>query len=226
LNAFSDDPRHTEDLHAWHVLRPLLAGANYLPWSTGAMRPAGLVLVCNEIVLRNRTRIVECGSGVSTVVLARLLRQRASGATIVALEHDAHWAALVTDMLRRESLLNLARVVQAPLADDPPWYGRGAMAEMPDDVDLLVVDGPPAQAPGHGTRRAPALAAFEPRLTETATVILDDANRPGEQQVLTGWESETSWRFTIDPAAGVAIGQRDESGRADPRKPGDSSTLE
>jgi hypothetical protein len=29
------------------------------------------------------------GSGVSTVVLARLLRQRGGGATIVAVEHDA-----------------------------------------------------------------------------------------------------------------------------------------
>jgi hypothetical protein len=76
MNAFTDDPHHTEDLHAWQVLRPLLDKGNYLPWSTGTMRPAGLVRVCNEIVHRGRTRIVECGSGVSTVVLARLLRQR------------------------------------------------------------------------------------------------------------------------------------------------------
>jgi hypothetical protein len=56
-----------EDLHAWHVLRPLLDRGGYLPWSTGSMRPAGLVAVCNEIVHGARTRIVECGSGVSTV---------------------------------------------------------------------------------------------------------------------------------------------------------------
>jgi predicted O-methyltransferase YrrM len=208
VNGFTDDPRHAEDLHAWQVLRPLLAAGNYLPWSTGAMRPAGLVLVCNEIVRRGRTRIVECGSGVSTVVLARLLRQRGGGATIVALEHDAQWAALVTDMLRRESLVDIARVVHAPLEGDPPWYARSALTEMPDDVDLLVVDGPPAYTPGQGRRRAPALAAFGPRLTETATVVLDDVNRPGERQVLTGWESETSWRFSVDEAAGVATGQR------------------
>ena len=67
------------------------------------MRPAGLVAVCNEIVHGARTRIVECGSGVSTVVLARLLRERHAGA-LVALEHDRHWAALVRDHLRREAL--------------------------------------------------------------------------------------------------------------------------
>lgn len=207
MNGFTDDPRHAEDLHAWQVLRPLLDEGNYLPWSTGAMRPAGLVLVCNEIVHRGTTRIVECGSGVSTVILARLLRQRGGGA-IVALEHDARWAALVTDMLRRETLVDVARVVHAPLEDDPPWYARSALTQMPDDVDLLVVDGPPADAPGQGLRRAPALAAFGPRLTKTATVVLDDVNRPGEREVLTAWESETSWRFSVDEAAGVATGQR------------------
>ncbi len=171
MNGFTDDPRHAEDLHAWQILRPLLDGGNYLPWSTGAMRPAGLVRVCNEVVQRRRTRIVECGSGVSTVVLGRLLRQCGGGATIVALEHDAGWVALVTDMLRRESLLDVAHVVHAPLEGDPPWYAGSALTKMPADVDLLVVDGPPAYAPGKGRRRAPALAAFAPRLTDTATVV-------------------------------------------------------
>jgi hypothetical protein len=207
MPGFADDPRHAEDLHAWHILRPLLDGANYLPWSVGAMRPAALVLVCNDIVHRSRTRIVECGSGVSTVVLARLLRQRGGGATITSLEHDAGWAALVTDMLWRESLGEVARVVHAQLQGDPPWYARAALAETPDEVDVLVVDGPPAYASGHGLRRAPALAAFAPRLTPTATVFLDDAIRPGEREVLAGWESETAWRFVIDEASGLATGQ-------------------
>lgn len=208
MTGFTDDPRHAEDLHAWHVLRPLLDGANYLPWSTGAMRPAGLVVVCNDIVQGGRTRIVECGSGISTVILARLLRERGGGATITSLEHDAGWAALVTDMLRRESLEGVARIVHAALQGDPAWYARSALAEMPDYVDLLVVDGPPAHAAGHGLRRLPALGAFAPRLTPTATIVLDDVNRPGEREVLSNWESETAWRFVIDEASGLATGQR------------------
>ncbi|MDT4982453.1 MAG: hypothetical protein QOG07_4332, partial [Pseudonocardiales bacterium] len=49
--------------------------------------------------------------------------------------------------------------------------------------------------------------AFAPRLTRTATVVLDDVNRPGEREVLTGWESETAWRFVIDEGSGLATGQ-------------------
>jgi len=211
-DPFINNPHHFEDLHAWQILRPLLDEGNYLPWSTGSMRPAGLVVVCNEIVHRARARIVECGSGVSTVLLARLLRQLGGGATLVALEHDERWAALVTDLLLRESLDKIAHVVPAPLEGDPPWYARSAMTELPDDVDLLIVDGPPAYDPGHGLRRAPALATFGSRLSDGATVVLDDVNRPGEREVLARWEAETSWRFAVDEAAGVALGRRGPAG--------------
>jgi hypothetical protein len=202
-----------EDLHAWHVLRPLLDRGGYLPWTTGSMRPAGLVVVCNEIVHGARTRIVECGSGVSTVVLARLLRERGAG-RLVALEHDRHWAALVNELLRRDALDGIARVLDAPLEGEPPWYGPARLVEVPDELDLLVVDGPPACDAGHGMRRAPALPRFEERLVVGAAVVLDDIARPGERDVLAGWEASTDWRFALDERAGVAIGRRQQDARA------------
>ncbi len=207
------DSWREEDLHAWHVLCPLLVQGGYLPWTTGSMRPAGLVAVCNEIVHGARTRIVECGSGVSTVVLARLLCERHAGGR-VALEHDRHWAALVRDHLRREALDTIARVLHAPLQGEPPWYGLAGLDEVPDEVDLLLVDGPPACDPGHGTRRAPALSRFAERLIVGAVVVLDDISRPGEREVIASWEAATDWRFVVDERAGVAIGRRDTDVRA------------
>jgi predicted O-methyltransferase YrrM len=207
VSGFADEPHHAEDLHAWQILRPLLDAGGYLPWSTGAMRPAGLVVLCNEIMHRARTRVVECGSGVSTIVLARLLRQRGAG-TLVAVEHDPAWATLVGDLLHREALDDIARVTHAPLQGDPPWYAATALHALPTQVDLLVVDGPPAHAPGEQHRRAPALAFFDPRLMPGATVVLDDLQRPGERDVLTRWEATTSWRFQIKDAASVAVGTR------------------
>jgi len=207
VSGFADGPRQAEDLHAWHVLRPLLDAGGYLPWSSGAMRAAGLVVVCNEVLHGARTRVVECGSGASTVVLARLLRERGSG-SVVAIEHDMAWATLIGDLLRREKLDKIARVICAPLEGEPPWYAPAALDALPAEVDLLVVDGPPAHSPGEGRRRAPALAFFEPRLVPGATVVLDDLQRSGEREVLARWEAETSWRFRIDEAADVAVGAR------------------
>jgi hypothetical protein len=178
----------------------------YLPWTTGSMRPAGLVVVCNEIVHGARIKIVECGCGVSTVLLARLLRERGAG-TLVALEHDRHWATTVQDHLRRENLDAIARVVYAPLMGDPLWYRVAGLDELPVEIDLLIVDGPPAFDPGHGTRRAPALPRFADRLLAGAAVILDDINRLGEREVIAGWEASSNWRFVLDEHAGVAVGR-------------------
>lgn len=172
------------------------------------MRPAALVQVANDIVWNRRVHIVECGSGVSTIVLARLLRQLGRPATLVALEHDAQWAELVSELLAREHLDDVARVVTAPLEGEPPWYAPAAVASLPGPVDLLVVDGPPAYAAGEGERRAPALSAFDERLTSGAAVFLDDVQRPGEQAVLAAWERTSKWRFIVDETTGIARGER------------------
>jgi hypothetical protein len=116
--------------------------------------------------------------------------------------------------LRREKLDDIARVLYAPLHGDPPWYASAALEALPAQVDLLVVDGPPAHKISEQHRRAPALAFFEPRLVAGATVVLDDLQRPGEREVLTRWEAQTPWRFRVDEPAGVAVGARRSEGRA------------
>ncbi len=203
-----------EDLHAWQVLRPLLDAGPYLPWSAGAMRPGGLVDVCNEIVLGGRRRVLELGAGASTVLLARLLAQE--GGTLTAVEHDAAWAGWVTARLDREGLGATARVVHAEIvasahaADGLPWYAPGGVAAALDGEapDLVIVDGPPADGPGQGTARAPALLALQERLAPGATVVLDDIVRAGEAQVLERWERETDWRFERRAVQAIAVGHR------------------
>jgi predicted O-methyltransferase YrrM len=192
----------------------------FLPWSSGAMRPAGLVEVCNDIVLNDRRRIVELGSGISTVLLARLLGQSSAPAErrLAAVEHDARWSRWVVDQLAREGLGDHVAVVDAPLRARTAgqggwtWYDEAAIdagldAAIGDDViDLLVVDGPPAFAVGLALARYPALPELRDRLAPGATVVLDDVERPGEQEVLRRWEAEFGLVFRREERhAGVAI---------------------
>ena len=118
-----------------------------------------------------------------------------------------------TGSLRPEDLDTLARVLHAPLKGEPPWYELAGLDGIPDGVDLLVVDGPPAFDSGHGGRRAPALPWFAGRLVAGAAVMLDDVNRPGEQAVTRGWEASTDWRFFRDRNIGLATGRRDPEAR-------------
>jgi hypothetical protein len=57
-------------------MRALIDGRPALPWSDWAMTPAGLTTVCVEIASRARREVVELGSGVSTILIARLLSER------------------------------------------------------------------------------------------------------------------------------------------------------
>ena len=143
----------------------------YLPWGSGAMRPAGLVAVCNDIVLNDRRRIVELGSGISTVLFARLLAQVSAGGDrrLAAVEHDARWRHWVVGQLAREAVGDHVAVVDAPLRPPRPadgswsWYDEAAVdagldaALGGDLIDLLVVDGPPAFADGFSLARHRAL---------------------------------------------------------------------
>jgi ribosomal protein S18 acetylase RimI-like enzyme len=180
-----------------------------LAWSPAAMEPAGITAIGREIIAGDRRRIVELGSGISTVLLSRLLhRTRASvDWRLAAVEHDAGWVRRVREELEREGIGSGVTVVHAPLVphplalDDLPWYDGAAVGAGLDgalggeSIDLLVVDGPPAYAPGAGLTRYPALPVLRTRMAPDATIVLDDVDRPGEQDVLRRWESETGIAF-------------------------------
>ncbi|NOX50787.1 MAG: class I SAM-dependent methyltransferase, partial [Gammaproteobacteria bacterium] len=76
------------DGKALQQLNPLIEG--YMPWSGSAMRPCALVAVLNDIIVNRRKCIVECGGGISTIFIGRLLN-RTSDAHLYTIEHDKEW---------------------------------------------------------------------------------------------------------------------------------------
>lgn len=201
------NPVGAVDLQAWPVLAPLLRG--YLPWSSGAIRPSALVAVLNDVLLLERRTPVECGGGVSTILIARLLAELGRG-HLDTLEHDPTWIAYLEGALTREGLSAWATVRHAPLephADgwDAPWYAAAVLTDLPPAIDLLLVDGPPAAEPGTEHARHAALPALWPRLADGATIVLDDLPRPGEQAVLARWEADFDLTFQRWEAQGIAV---------------------
>ncbi len=176
-----------------------------------------MVVVLNEIALAGRTTILELGSGISTIVIARLLAER--GGTLTSFEHDPRWADTVRSQLELEGLSAVATVEDAPLGphahslDGAPWYPLEAVAALPGTIDLLLVDGPPGYGEGMAMSRYPALPALAGRLARAAIVILDDADRDSEQEIVARWSAEvTGWSFGVDPATGLAVGSRKPTG--------------
>lgn len=167
-------------------------GEPLLPWSPWALAPDVLLHVIGMLKVKGWTTVVECGSGVSTVILARELKALGGG-HVYALEHDATWAELVRGMLAERGLTQSATVITAPLEDTEcdgmsfRWYRRdclGSVLALPK-IDMLLVDGPKE---GDATlARYPALPTFLPQLGGHCMVILDDGDRPDETAIARLW---------------------------------------
>jgi predicted O-methyltransferase YrrM len=190
-------------------------------WS---LLPEALALLLGEIG-GGRDTVVECGSGVSTMAIARALAERGTG-SLHALEHDREWADRVRRRLAEEGTAGAAEVIEAPLRPHPlaepdcGWYDAAALERLPGEIGLLLVDGPPGSLSASGRTRYPALPLLAGHLAPGALVILDDIERAGELDVLERWQREFAIEFELRPEQRIAIGVFSEPG--DPAEgPGD-----
>jgi predicted O-methyltransferase YrrM len=128
--------------------------------------------------------VVECGSGASTVLLAKLQRQRYRG-RLISLEHDERFAARTRGMLDMNGLDDVVTV--CPLGPNGQWQWYTLRPEI-RKIDMLIVDGPPARTAW--LARYPALPLLRERLSDDAVIVLDDVHRHDERVILRRWLSE------------------------------------
>ena len=156
-----------------------------------ALNPTDLLDLLHLVRLRKPRLVVELGSGTSSVWLGYALEQY--GGKLVSFDHDGDYARQTRTMLAAHGLNAVAEVRDAPLREltvdgnTYQWYDVDQLRDL-IGINLLVVDGPPA-ATGPDARY-PALSVLGPRLAASATVVLDDANRPDERDAVRRWTEE------------------------------------
>jgi predicted O-methyltransferase YrrM len=180
-------------IEALAALRTELKLDHSLPRTRGwAASPDFLRDLMMHTLARQPRQIVECGSGVSTIVLARCVQLLGEG-HVWSLEHDARFAERTREALRRHGLSHRATVYEAPLRELvlPRWTGKWYSQDvLPSalSIDLLVVDGPPWYV--GETPRYPALPMLYPVMGKEAVIYLDDAARPEEELIVKRWLEE------------------------------------
>lgn len=133
-------------------------------------------------VARANAGVLECGSGLTTMLLGALTRERRL--PIVSLEHHPEWFARMRDRLARFDLSHVDLQLR-PLASygDYDWY---ATPELPADrrFDLVLCDGPPGDTKGgrHGL-----LPRMRDRFAKGCVLIVDDTHRAEDDAVVTRW---------------------------------------
>jgi hypothetical protein len=181
IRALERDPRGNGQI--WE---DLVDGWDDRRWSVGVEYLDAVAALAVE----EKAPILECGSGLTTLVLAAVASR--TGSPVWTLEHDADCLRHVEARLERLRLD--ANVRHTPLRDygDFDWYDVDPSA-LPT-FSLVVCDGPPKRTRGGRFGLMPVLGA---RLAAGCVIVLDDAARPEEREVIGRWASDRPLRHEV-----------------------------
>lgn len=197
--------RETESLFGQIQALLALERTLQLPHPLPALRgwvgsPDFLLSVAEEVARRQPRVVVECSSGVSTIVIARMLQKCGHG-HVFSLEHEDGYARKTRALLDKYGLASWATVLHAPLHSgrtSTPWY-RDVLPDAAAPVDMVVVDGPP-ESVGR-LAREPAFPRLRNRLAASFAFLIDDADRPDEIEMVRRWKAlEPNLRTRSIPA--------------------------
>lgn len=166
-----------------------------------------LRLVAEHVRSERPQSVVELGAGATSLVAGRAL-QLWGGGSLVSFDQHAPFVAGTRDWLARLGIPADLRV--APLGPPPPgwpgaWY---QLANLPERIDLLLVDGPPWTV--HPFARGAAECLFD-RIPVGGVVMLDDAARPGERVIAARWRRRWPgfrFRHVAGGTKGTLVGMR------------------
>ncbi|MEM8836042.1 MAG: class I SAM-dependent methyltransferase [Planctomycetota bacterium] len=143
-------------------------------------------------------RVLECGPGASTIMMARVMQKLGIDGTIVSLEHDEGWAEVAQSRIDEAGVHDFVDLVVTPLTpalgDHVERLNGCGVSEWYESIDAIVergpydfvfVDGPPAL--DGRPRRAPVLPLLWDAINDGAEIVLDDGNRPGEKETVRYW---------------------------------------
>ena len=156
--------------------------------------------------------VVELGAGATTLVCAKAL-ERNGGGKLISFDQHRSFVEATADWISAED--GVAELRWAPLtAKVEGWPGRWyALDDLPDRIDLLIIDGPPWAV--HPFVRGAAESLFK-RLSPGGMVLLDDASRPGERIVANRWRRrwpEITFQRAGGSTKGTLVGRKNKPGQ-------------
>jgi Methyltransferase domain len=163
------------------LMQRLVRGWGNEAWSAGTP----LLMAALHWLPRSHGPVLECGSGLTTLVMASaavLMNRR-----VISLEHDASWAERVQRALpsRLQTTVDL-NVTPIRSYPDFDWYDIEP-ASPPRDIGFVMCDGPPGKTRGGRYGLSQVLGS---RLAPGCLVLVDDTQRPAEDEIVRRWCSE------------------------------------
>jgi predicted O-methyltransferase YrrM len=171
-----------------HELKELLRNELLGPWTLDGDT---ISFLWEEIQQDQPKVVMECGAGVSTLVLAQSLVPHGFGSTnsisVFSIEQDVQVKETTERRLESCGLKNHVEILYVPISEQGSYQLDAKMLREclgSEELDWLVVDGP-AGPKGCRASTLPSLARF---CRPGARWFLDDAFRDGELEILNQWD--------------------------------------
>jgi len=147
------------------------------PTRSWAASPDLLLTLAQLVRTHNPKLVVELGSGVSTLVVAK-----AGAKKVISIDHSGEFADKTREILKEHKVRGVEiRVAQLKAhISGVDWYDTAVIKDL-KRIDLLIVDGPPGSK--NPEARMPARAEFIAKLSPKAIIVIDDVNREGERKL-------------------------------------------
>ena len=167
--------RQTEAMQ--QLLSLLKFSAPVPPTRSWAASPDLLLTLAQLVRKHNPKLVVELGSGVSTLVVAK-----AGAKKVISIDHSGEFADLTREVLKEHKVRGVEiRIAQLKAhISGVDWYDTEVIKDL-KRIDLLIVDGPPGSK--NPEARMPARAEFIAKLSPKAVIVIDDVNREGERKL-------------------------------------------
>ena len=165
-----------------------LLGFNISGLRGWAVSPDAAALLYKEIVKGRPKIVVELGGGISSIIIAQALNSNKAG-RLITIDHLEKYASITRKLLEEHRLAGLCEVRVAELQplgkNNGRWYNQEKVIKGISEIDLLVVDGPPAGT--NKNARVPAVSQLKSVLSKDIVIFMDDYDRGDEQKAAKNW---------------------------------------
>jgi hypothetical protein len=188
-----------QEQFSYAQLSQLFNCSHFIPMTTWSISPSTILHILNDIDINQRRCIVEFGSGISTLYIAKYIKSVHRKIQFYSVESNKEWMSKLQIQIESLELQDYVTLIYAPIEKVPSsfsyksqdiWYSTNELDTELNavfDIDVVIVDGPFGGITPYA--RYSALPFLKNKLASKFSIFIDDVGRSEENEILKEWKN-------------------------------------